>query len=69
MDNPHYCSTGWSLYHQLAEAHMNYGKVPGEIFKRDLAAAQSRLGEHMKACAQGSIEEFRFEKKRATSVR
>ena len=70
---PHYCSTGWSLYDKLAETFMNFETgeqySAGKFAEEEHAACLARLDEHFKTCVQCSIEESRFEKKRATPVR
>ena len=73
MGNPHYCSTGWGLYDNLIETFFDFeaGKdVPPELFdKNKYAACLAELNGHFETCTQCSLEESRFEKKRATPVR
>jgi len=68
MDHPHYCSTGWCLYHKLAATHMNFETkemYSPEMFDKDKhGACLAELDEHLHTCVQCSIEESRFEKKR-----
>jgi hypothetical protein len=73
---PHYCPTGWSLYHELANTYMNI--ETGEEYSAEIlnsaemfekhAACLDKLDEHFKACPQCSLEDARDGKKRATSV-
>jgi hypothetical protein len=53
---PHYCSTGWSLYHKLAETFMNFEtgeQYSGEMFDHEKhTACVAKLGEHFQTCAQ-----------------
>jgi hypothetical protein len=74
MDNPHYCETGWSLWHKLAETFCNLETgedYPPEMFgemEEKGKACDSALQEHLQACVQCSTEEYRFKKKRAAPV-
>jgi hypothetical protein len=72
LGNPHYCSTGWSLYERLAKNHFNFETrkdVPPELFdEKNYEACLVQLNEHFETCPQCSLEESRFEKKRAQSV-
>jgi hypothetical protein len=66
--NPHYCSTGWSLYDRLAESQgwnpETKEMYPEEMFKemfdekkyRDCIA---RLEEHFETCAQCSLADVK----------
>jgi hypothetical protein len=69
MAEPHYCSTGWNLYQKLAENHWNFETgedVPPELFDvKNYDDCLSKLNEHMETCPQCSLEEARFQKKRA----
>ena len=70
MNNINYCSTGWNLYGELADTHLSFDKHHSEErFEKDFTAAKARLEKHFHTCVQCSIEESRFEKKRATPTR
>ncbi len=85
MGNPYYCATGWSLYGNIANMWANWdeafpewadGGRPPETFTSEQVTAQQAVNEaykkcyeHLDACPQCSLEESRFEKKRATPVR
>jgi hypothetical protein len=65
MDNPHYCSTGWSLYDELGEIHMNFDK--SAVFdEKHYAGWLAKINEQFQTCAQCSLEDARYEKKRPT---
>jgi hypothetical protein len=60
MGNPHYCSIGWSLYHELANTYMNIEtgeeysaeiQYSAEMFEKHTACL-AKLDEHFKTCAQ-----------------
>ncbi len=72
MANPHYCSTGWSLYQKVADTFVNFEtgeEYPPEKFDKEKhAVSEAKLDEHLQTCPQCSIEEARFKKKRATTA-
>jgi len=73
MDNPHYCSTGWSLYEKLAETFVNFETQEDVLAEKfdtgEYNSRLARLDEHLHTCTRCSIEESRFEKKRPQYVR
>lgn len=73
MDNPHYCSAGWSFYHKLADTFMNFEtneQYSPEMFdEMEYDSRYAKLREHFQTCPQCSLEEARSEKKRPTPVR